>query len=71
MYSRSNGVILDVWFDKDTSHVRLAKARLSAEEAKKRAAAAKKKQPAAKRKAAKDDYETYAGGEHSTGTPLQ
>ena len=72
MYSRSNGVILDVWFDKETSHVRLAKARLSAEEAKKRAAAAaaKKKKAAPKPKNPNDD-EMYAGGEHTTGTPLQ
>ncbi len=50
MYSRSNGVILDVWFYAETGLVREAKARLSAEEAQKRALEAKKK-GAAKRKA--------------------
>ena len=43
MYSRSNGVILDVWFYAETGLVREAKARLSAEEAQKRALEAKKK----------------------------
>ena len=71
MYSRSNGVILDVWFEKGSSRVRLAKARLSEEEAKRRAAAAKKEQPVTNHKNSKDDYETYAGGEHTTGTPLK
>ena len=70
MYSRSNGVILDVWFNKDTETVKKAKARLSAEEAKKRATAAKKK-PASRKKMSANNDETYAGGAHTTGTPLE
>lgn len=68
MYSRTNGVILEVWYDKDTDVVKDAKTRLTTEETKKRATTSKSKQRPTSRQ--KIDNVT-AGGNYTTGTPLE
>ncbi len=70
MYSRSNGVIFDVWFDRETGLVVNDKARKGTDDDKKTTTTAKRKKPSPVRKASSREY-TETDGDFTTGTPIQ
>jgi outer membrane protein assembly factor BamE (lipoprotein component of BamABCDE complex) len=70
MYSRSNGVIFDVWFDHETGLVVNGKARKGTDDDKKATTTAKRKKPSPVRKITQKEY-TETDGDFTTGTPIQ